>query len=134
MSVIKSKRATSEVEFLNTARQLEIYSIKKCANFPKRYTFYLSQPIANATVRIYEYVKCANSIYPVNQHEAQIRRDYLIKARAELYSLISQIEIACEIFGIEDKTLRFWMDMIEKEINLIRALMKKDRERYSKLP
>ncbi|MGN1126917.1 MAG: hypothetical protein ACI4RI_05700, partial [Ruminococcus sp.] len=114
MSVIKSKRATSEVEFLSTARQLEIYSIKKCANFPKRYTFYISQPIANATVRIYENVKCANSVYPTNQHEVQIRRDYLIKARAELYSLISQIEVACELFGLEEKPLLYWMDMIDR--------------------
>ena len=47
MSVIKSQRSTSPVEFINTARQLEIYTIQKAVGFPKRYTFYVSQPLAN---------------------------------------------------------------------------------------
>lgn len=35
MSVIKSKRSTSDMEFLATARKLEIYTIQKCVNFPE---------------------------------------------------------------------------------------------------
>lgn len=91
ISVIKSKRSISNIEFLYNARNLEIYSIKKCTNFPKRYTFYISQPIANASTKIYELAKCGNSIYPTNQHEVQLRKDYFLKAKAELYSLISQV-------------------------------------------
>lgn len=94
MSVIKSKRSTSDMEFLATARKLEIYTIQKCVNFPKRYTFYVSQPLAAAATRIYEDVKRGNSIYPLNQHEVQIRRDYFLHANAELQSMISQLEVA----------------------------------------
>ena len=133
MSVIKSKRTTSSMEFLATARKLQIYSIQKCVNFPKRYTFYVSQPIANSATRVYEYTKKANSIYPLNQHEAQLRRDYLIKACIELNHLISQLEVAQELFGIEMKTLHYWSDMINKEIRLIKATMKADRNRYKDL-
>lgn len=46
MSVPKGKRGESDVEFLRTARELQLYTIKKCVSFPKRYTFYVSQPIA----------------------------------------------------------------------------------------
>ena len=134
LSVIKSKRSESEMEFIYTARQLQIHSIQKCVNFPKRYTFYVSQPIANAATRIHEYVKMANSIYPLNQHEVQMRRDYLLRANAELNSLISQIEVASELFGIEEKPLRYWMDLVEREIRLVKGTMKKDRERYKNLP
>ena len=35
MSVLKSKRGESAVQFLETARELEIYTIKQCAKFPK---------------------------------------------------------------------------------------------------
>ena len=94
MSVIKSKRNTSDMEFIANARKLQIYTVKKCINFPKRYTFYISQPIANASTRIYEDVRRANSIYPLNQHEAQMRRDCFLRANAELYSLTSQPEVA----------------------------------------
>ena len=134
MSVIKSKRSESEMEFVHTARQLQIHSIQKAVGFPKRYTFYVSQPIANCATRIHEYVKCANSIYPLNQHEVQMRRDYLLRANAELNSLVAQIEVAAEMFGIEPDKMRFWLDIVEKEIRLVKGAMKKDRERYKDLP
>ena len=134
MSVIKSQRGESDMEFIHTARQLQIYSIQKCVGFPKRYTFYVSQPIANAATRIHELVKMANSIYPTNQHEVQLRRDYLLRANAELQSLISQIEVAQELFGIEPDTMKYWMDIVDREIRLVKGTMKKDRERYKNLP
>lgn len=134
MSVIKSKRSESEMEFIYTARQLQIYTIQKCVNFPKRYTFYVSQPIVDSATKIHQCVKCANSIYPLNQHEAQMRRDYMLQANAELYSLTSQIEVAQEIFGIDSDSIKYWMEIVEKEMRLVKAVMKKDRERYKDLP
>ena len=134
MSVIKSKRDESEMEFIHTARQLQIHTIQKCVGFPKRYTFYVSQPIAESATRIHEYVKCANSIYPLNQHEVQLRRDYLLRANAELNSLVSQSEVANELFGIEGEKMKFWLDIVEKEIRLVKGTLKKDRERYKDLP
>ena len=130
MSVIKSKRTQSEMQFIYTARELQIYSIQKCVGFPKRYTFYVSQPIANAATRIHEYVKMANSIYPLNAHEVQMRRDYLLRANAELNSLVSQIEVAGELFGLDPNIVKHWMDLVDQEIRLVKGMMKKDRERY----
>ena len=134
MSVVRSKRNNSSVEFIHTARELQIYSIQKCVGFPKRYTFYVSQHIADSATRIHEYVKMANSVFPTNQHEAQIRRDYLIRANAELYSLVSQIEVAEQLFGIESEKIRHWMDIVDREINLVKAVMRSDKERYKDLP
>ena len=133
MSVIRSKRAESEMEFIYTARQLQIYTIQKCVGFPKRYTFYVSQPIANAATRVHEYVKKANSIYPTKSHEVQIRRDYLLRANAELNSLVSQIEVAHELFGLELRVVKYWMDLVEKEIRLVKGALKKDKERYKNI-
>lgn len=133
MSVIRSQRSDSKMEFIHTARELQIYSIKKCSNFPKRYTFYISQPIANSATRIHEYVKMANSVYPTNAHEAQIRRDYLIRANAELNSLVSQIEVAQELFGLDPDVIKYWMDIVGKEIRLVKGVMKDDKERYKSL-
>lgn len=133
MSVPKGKRGESDVEFLRTARELQLYTIKKCVGFPKRYTFYVSQPIAECATRTYEYLKCANSLYPMNQHEAQLRIDYELHANAELNSLVSQLEVAAELFGIEPDKLKYWMELVEREMRLVKALIKKDRERYRTL-
>ena len=134
MSVPKGERRTSEVAFLNTARDLQIYSIQKCVSFPKRYTFYVSQPIANIATRIHQYLKIGNSIYPTNTHEAQIRIDYFLKAKAEVYNLISQIELATELFAIEPRVMEHWMKLVRAELNLVKPLIKSERERMKKLP
>ena len=134
MSVVKSKRGESTQEFLITARELQLYSIRQCVKFPKRYTFYISQSIARISGNIYENVKLGNSIYPINQHEVQMRRDYFLNANAELYNLVAQIEIANELFGIELPKMLDWMALVDKEINLVKGVMKKDRSRYKNLP
>ncbi len=134
MSVLKSKRTTSPIEFLNTARQLEIYSIQKAVNFPKRYTFYVSQPLANTATNIHKQLKMGNSIFPQSQHEARIRRDHFIKALSELQALVSQVEVAAQLFPIGEKQMQMWMELINKEDRLIRALLKKDKDRYKDLP
>ena len=64
MSVIKSKRSVSQMEFLHKARELEIYTIKKCINFPKRYTFHFTQFLTESSVRIYENVKKQTPSFP----------------------------------------------------------------------
>lgn len=134
MSVIKSKRSVSPVEFIHTARELEIYTIRKVVNFPKRYTFYVSQPLAESATRVHKLVKAGNSIYPTNKHEAQLRRDYFLKALAELQSLVSQIEIANELFSVEANSMKMWGELINKEDRLLRAVLKKEQQRYKNLP
>ena len=100
MSVVKSKRSESVLEFLHTAGEPQIYTIRKCTNaIPKRYTFYLGVGIAESAKEIYRGVKRGNSIYPTNQHEAQLRRDCFIGAYAELENLASQVEVAQEAEG-----------------------------------
>lgn len=133
MSVIKSRRNESKMEFLYTARELELYTIQRCAHFPKKYNFYLGQPIAQMAFQIYHCVKCANSIYPLNQHEVQMRRDYFLKANATLNSMVSQIEVAAELFGMNSDQLEHWAGLVGKEIRLIKGVIKEDRNRYKNL-
>ena len=63
MSVIKSKRKLSAVEFINTAMDLEIYTIKQCLKFPKRYTFIINNTLINLTKECLINVKMANEIF-----------------------------------------------------------------------
>lgn len=134
MTVLKAKRGVSSMEFIKNARDLEIYTIRKVANFPKRYTFYVSQPIANTATEIHKNVKMANSVYPTNQHEVQTRRDLFQLALAQVQALISQVEVAAELFPIEPNAIEYWMGLVYKEDQLIRAILKSDWQRYKSLP
>ena len=134
MSVPKPQRSVSEMEFIRNARELQIFTIRKCKKFPTRFTFYVSIPLANSSMRIYEYVKRGNSINPANQHEVQMRRDCFLKANAELYSIISQIEVAEELFGLNKDVMREWTSLVDREIALVKGAMDSDKRRYKNLP
>ena len=87
MSVYKSKRGASSAQFVETARKLQVHTLEQCLKVPKRYTFYLTQKIMDHASAVYDEVTMANSIFPINQHEAQLRRDHLIAANAKLQAL-----------------------------------------------
>ena len=74
MSVLKSKRGESAMQFIETARELEIYTIKQCAKFPKRFMFLITKDLVELTKTIYNNAKSANSIYPTNTNELEMRR------------------------------------------------------------
>lgn len=134
MSVIKSERDTSEVEFINNARKLEIFTIQKCVNLiPKRYTFYIGNHLADSAHAIYSYAVKGNSVYPTNRHEVQMRKDYFIKAMVEARSLVSQIDIAYEMLHFDVKIMKDWMKLISDEINLLKGVIKKDQTRYKNI-
>ena len=134
MSVPRSARATSDMQFLLTARDLRIYTIRRCTAIPKRYTFYVAVPLSDLSKEIYGHVKRGNSIFPTNQHEAQLRKDEFIYALAALQDMVSELEADAEIIQIESRHMQQWMELVHKEINLIKAVIKSDKARYKNLP
>ena len=60
MSVYKSKRGESSVQFIETARQLEAHTLACCMKCPKRYSFLLTQRIMETASEVHEHVRAAN--------------------------------------------------------------------------
>lgn len=135
MSVLSRFRAESNVEFIYTARKLAVSVIKSCVDSKKgRYTATVSEPVAQSAWKVYECVKRANSIYPTNQHEVQLRRDQFILAKAELYVLDSKIGVAHEFYHFSDHDLDEMGGFIDTELKLIDKMLESDRNRYKNLP
>lgn len=141
MSVYKSKRGKSSVQFVETARKLEEHTLEQCLKVPKRYTFLLTQRIMGLASTVYEEVVAANSIYPTNQHEAQLRRDHLTAANAALQALDRQLGLLAgvlwknpENFKGFDHAFTVWGDLINEEAKLISGIKRADRARYKDLP
>ena len=133
MSVIKSKRKLSSVEFINTAMDLEIFTIKQCLKFPKRYTFVINNTLIDLAKECLINVKMANNIIPSNKQEYEARRLYLLTAKGNIINLYTQLDIARELFDIKENTFKGWIDLAIKEENLINGILKKDNERYKNL-
>lgn len=131
MSVIKSKRGVSGVQFLDTAKDLDLFTMRTCVKYiPKRYTFYIAQPIIITASNIHSCVKRGNSIFPATARDVEMRREQFVMASAELQNLISKINIAYEMFPIADKIILKWLGLINQEISLLKNVIKKDEDRY----
>ena len=133
MSVLKSQRGESPVQYLETAYNLEVCTIRQALKFPKRYTFFIATEIVRLASECHNNVKAANGIYPTNAHEAQMRRDYLTAANAALQNLLSKIDIAKGLFPIDGKALEKWAGLIADEVRLIAAVKKSDTRRHKDL-
>lgn len=136
----KSKRATSTIQYLENARQLQIFTLRNCIKFPKRYTFVLTQRIAELAEKIDDHIRIAESILPTNLHEAQIRRDEFNYAYGLLNALDDKLNLMYDIvkespnFKTEFKWLPNamleWGRMIGLERELIKGVKKSDRKRF----
>ena len=141
MSVYKALRGDSPVQFVETARKLAVFTRKNCLKMPKRYTFYGAQELSALADAVYNEVKMANSIFPGNQADAQLRRNHLTEANAALQALVGQLGIMADLLKQNpekltwlDNALEEWAIMITDEVKLISGVKKSDKERYKKLP
>ncbi len=141
MSVYKALRGESTVQFVETARKLAVFTRKCGLKMPKRYTFFGVQELCLLADTVYNEVKMANSIFPGNQHEAQLRRDHFTEANATLQAFIGQLGIMADLLKQNPEKLRWldsaleeWATLIEEEAKLIAGVKKSDKERYKKLP
>nr|DAG62595.1 MAG TPA: hypothetical protein [Caudoviricetes sp.] len=123
MSVYKSKRGVSTIQYVENARKLQVFTIRNCVKFPKRYTYILVQEIAHLAENIDTHVRVAESIMPTNLHEAQMKRDELTYPFGLLNSLDDKLQLMHEIVSDNPdfktefnqnekkiKTFRQWMD------------------------
>ena len=140
MSVYKSKRGLSAIQYVENARQLQIFTIKNCVKFPKRYTYIVVQKIAELAEDIDTHVRIAESIVPTNLREAQNKRDEHNYAFGLLNSLDDKLQLMYDIvsdnpnFKTEFKWLPNamleWGRLIQTERNLITGVKKADKKRF----
>ena len=131
MSVYKSKRGESSVQFIETARQLEAHTFACCMKAPKRYERFLTGRIMELSSEVHDRVRAANNIWPTNRHEAQLRRDELMRANNALQNLSPKLQLLYdsilqnpEGYGWIHKAMQRWGDLICEEAKLIAAVKK----------
>lgn len=136
MSVIKSKRKDSKVQFMQTTLELAAYTVELCRKFPKSLTFYVSQPAAQAAKGAYANVKRANSVFPKTQKDLEKRMELFQAARRELMVLSSEMDLAYELQkdNIKESAITKWHDLLADSYKLITAQIKSDKARFQDLP
>ena len=125
-NVLKSNRGESPLQFLETARNLELHIATSFSKFGKKYNF---------TLEVLDNAKAANSYFPRkdNEHEKQVRIDYVNKAIVAVEKLLSQLEIAMEIsykyrFEIKSTVWEEAGRLCKDELKLLKGLKKRYEE------
>lgn len=134
MSVIKSKRGDSPVQFVDTARDLEIHTIRQTSKIQKKYRKY-NDMLMELSINVYNNVKMANAMYNDTKEKIARRIAYFDDAIRNLYALISQIDIAKELSmgKITDYGWTHWMELVNKELSLIKSIKLSDKKKAETL-
>lgn len=140
MSVPKSQRSESSMQFIQTARELKQHTLTVVKKCPKRLQFFLLAPIYEEAREVLHSVKAANNTFVHNAHEAQIRADYLGRANVVLQNLADDLEdLYEELINNEDRykwvanAMQKHGELISAEAKLIGRVRKSDKERYKGL-
>lgn len=151
MSVYDAHRGESGVRYVDLAWEIYDHTKSSCRRLPKRWDRYGLLSMVDLADKLQRYCVAANSTYPTNQHEAQGRRDCLIKANEALQALNVMVgHLARDIKKARDlqtrelpekltteKTeamLNKWGDLIAEEGEKISAVKKANVQQFKKLP
>jgi len=124
------------MEFINTARELLVFTIKLCTKLPKRYDRYFGSDIVKLANKVFDCVVSANDIFPTSKREATLRLNLLTEASYSLASLIARASVAEELLTNNEwspKQIEHWMILMASEKKLITGIRKKDKEKLTKL-
>lgn len=135
MSVPVGNRKEASMEFLKNARDIEEMFIDLRINKPKRYTFFFDK-LLDISIELLNKVKAANSIYPSNKAEVELRQIYFKEGLAQCQVLVSQIEVVHHKLkenGIPIGLVQQLAEKLEYEIKLIKGIIATDKKRYAKI-
>lgn len=143
--VPKSKRGKSGFGAVDNADRIDDKILDICLRMPKRYTYLILQPLVNHAGDAADYVREGNSVFPKNKHEAQIRRDYVIRSYCSLQALSRRINrflthpqvlthtIGDKTVGVKAGELEELAKMINEEFAMLKDMLGKDEIRYKNL-
>jgi len=141
VSVVKSMRGESTMQFVETARRLELHAFSVCTKAPKRYAPFLTHRIFELASTVHEEVRAANNIIPKNQHELQMRRDHLTNANIALQNLSPKLTLLYDAILQNpekcpwiDNAMKVFGEYIIDEAKLISSVKKSDHDRCKNLP
>jgi hypothetical protein len=136
MSVLARNRSTSAMEFLNTAHELEKFTIEACHRenvIPKRYRLSKGKDLMESAKIVNNNVIYANSVFPRTKAEYQRRIKFQKRAIMEIQIMLKDLRLLSEILPISDSVLEKWTGYLINEEGYIKAWMQSDRGRFDKL-
>ena len=131
MSVLKNKRGESQMEFYHTATLARAELTKFVMNdsiVPKRWRPVFTFPIIEKVIALIDNITAANTIYPQNMHEYEMRRDYQTKAIINVEQIIQLLQFMLSTLPINADKFQPITELLMKEGALLRGWRKADNK------
>lgn len=97
-------------------------------NVPKGYRYLYTYPICGIMHSMRRNITSANSVYPTNEYELQMRKDYQQNAINDCESIIQALQdMLCVLTAISTDKLETISKLLVKEATLLRAWRKSSR-------
>ena len=100
LSVLKYKRNESKAEYLNTANQIYIETLRFLTRLSNRYSRLVSGNVIQLAAEVLNHVEKANSIYPSDDERKKLRKAHLLEARASLMALDVHLTHCYELISL----------------------------------
>lgn len=136
ISVPKSERGESNMEFIRQLRLLEVKILRISANRPKKFSYFINNHIIKYAAEAYSNAKAGNTVYAITEDDIKLRRQYIYKSYASIMELISQIDVFYEVYksdGLSNKQIEDLSIHLELCRKLIKGVLDKDREMARKI-
>ena len=136
MSDLKSRREQSEMQFFQTAVDVQNELIKFCMeekNVPKKYRFVYAIPIIAEGQALVDNVVNANTIFVKTNEEVIDRRHYQNEANANCEKILQKLQSLRTVLGIDSGQLKNIVGMVISEKGYITAWKKSENQRYKEM-
>ena len=130
MSVLKSKRNQSQLEFYHTATVIRAEITRFVMNekiVPKRWRPIFTFPMVEKAIHLIDCIVAANTIYPQDEHEMQQRRDYQTEAIITVEQMLQLLQFMLTTLNVEADKFQPVTDLLVKESALIRGWRKSNK-------
>lgn len=134
-SVLARNRTLSDLEFYKNLCDLRgtlTRFLMNEKNIPKKYRFVFAIPTIELLKELTCNITAANTVYPVNDHELQVRRDLQTMAIANCEQIFQMMEYVVDTLPIDVNRLKHAIEMIIKEIALLKSWRKSNKTMQDK--
>ena len=131
MSVLKNKRTESQLEFYHTATQARAEITRLMMNekvVPKRWRPVFTFPMTEKLIKLIDYITAANTIYPQNLREAEMRRDYQTRAIITVEQILQLMQYIMTTLPVNVDKFQPATELLTKESALLRGWRKSDNK------
>ena len=131
MSVLKNNRGESQMEFYHTATLARAELTRFVMNdniVPKRWRPVFTFPIIEKVIALIDNITAANTIYPQDMREYEMRREYQTKAIITVEQIIQLLQFMLTTLPICADKFQPVTELLMKEGALLRGWRKADNK------